>query len=43
MSSLNYDQELERMYHPENFEPDDVEERQGPFDLDIEMLFGLKS
>jgi len=23
----NYDQEIEKMYHPENFEPTDLEER----------------
>ena len=46
------DQELEKQYHPENFEPsmmdlanlDDMYDFQGeidsPFDLDLERLFG---
>ena len=48
---MDHDQEIEKMYHPENFEkeapfeastasqPKDAED--SPFDLDIERLFGF--
>lgn len=38
---MDYDQELEKIYHPENFEPEDIESRQSEFDLDLEKLFGF--
>ena len=48
---MDYDQELEKQYHPENFHDHECQEQEdgcpcqrisSPFDIDLERLFGFQ-